>query len=412
MSLQRVKYQYRIIDERAGADQPPLLAVSIHHGVVPRDSLTDDLPRAEDLSNYKLCEPGDIVLNRMRAFQGAIGISPQRGIVSPDYLVLRPCPDVDARYLHHLFRSAWFVGEMVSRLRGIGNTENGAVRTPRINPEDFGDITADIPDLNEQRRIADFLDTETARIDAIVTIRHQQSSLQAERFAQLLDGVIIGDADALTAIGYAGNAREWSTGKVARLFAIIPGLAFASDKFVAADAGTRLLRGINVAAGKIDWAVETVGWDLDSAPVDRRFHLQLGDLVVGMDRPWIGTGTRVALIGESDLPSLLLQRVACIRPRSQSATSYLRWVFASSHFRFALESETTGVSVPHISGEQIGAFTYRLPKPDAQQVLAALLEAQYQMQRAQVELVNHQLAVLAERRQALITAAVTGGITV
>jgi type I restriction enzyme S subunit len=411
MNVQRVKYHYRVIDKRAGCDQPPLLAVSIHHGVVRRDTLTDDLPRAEDLSNYKLCEPGDIVLNRMRAFQGAIGISPQRGLVSPDYAVLRPGPDVDARYLHHHFRSRWFVGEMVSRLRGIGNTENGAVRTPRINPEDLGDILVDFPSLDEQRRIADFLDVETARIDRIIEIRQQQSELSAQRFIQIVDGVVIGNPDALAEIGFHKGAEAWSVGKVMRFFSVTPGFAFASDGFVQSGSRTRLLRGINVAPGRIDWTAETVAWDLEAAPIDRRFHLRLDDLVIGMDRPWISSGTRISLIREIDLPSLLLQRVACIRSRSTSTTRYLRWVLGSSHFQFALESDTTGVSVPHISGNQIEAFTYRLPPPEEQTHLAALLEINDELQATQASLINQQLTLLGERRQALITAAVTGGIS-
>ncbi|MDX3779748.1 restriction endonuclease subunit S [Streptomyces europaeiscabiei] len=178
---QRLKYVYRVVDQRAGVSQPPLLAVSIHRGVVPRNMLTDDLPRAEDLSNYKLCEKGDIVLNRMRAFQGAIGISPMRGIVSPDYMVLRPFLAAEARYLHHLFRSHWFVGEMSARLRGIGGTENGSVRTPRINPEDLGDIRVSLPSLEEQRRIADFLDAETARLDHLISLFTKQRDLVSER---------------------------------------------------------------------------------------------------------------------------------------------------------------------------------------------------------------------------------------
>jgi type I restriction enzyme S subunit len=67
---QRVKYLYRIIDQRTGNMNLPLLAVSIHVGVVSRDSLTKDEPRADDLGVYKVCGTGDIVLNRMRAFQG------------------------------------------------------------------------------------------------------------------------------------------------------------------------------------------------------------------------------------------------------------------------------------------------------------------------------------------------------
>jgi type I restriction enzyme, S subunit len=412
VSQQHIKYHYRVIDQRAGQSQYPLLAVSIHHGVVRRDFLTDDLPRAEDLSDYKLCEPGDIVLNRMRAFQGAIGISPQLGLVSPDYIVLRPGPSVDSRYLHHLFRSAWFVGEMVSRLRGIGNTENGAVRTPRINPEDLGNIPVALPPLDEQRRIADFLDGEIARIGRIISIRRQQSELSNQRFIQLVDGVVVGDTDVLAEVNCGNGSAPWGVSKVSRLFEITPGFSFQSNKFVAAETGTRLLRGVNLAPGRIDWEAETVAWDLKSSPVNKRFHLRLDDLVVGMDRPWIGGGARVALVSECDLPSLLLQRVACIRSRSTSLTRYLRWVIGSSHFRLALEGETTGVSVPHISGDQIGAFTYRLPSPTEQALLSAALQSHDDLRVRQAEQVDRQLVVLAERQQALVTAAVTGQIDV
>lgn len=74
---------------------------------------------------------------------------------------------------------------MVSRLRGIGNTENGAVRTPRINPEDLGDIAVDLPQLDEQWRIADFLDVETTRIDELITLHSKQINLLREKFANL-----------------------------------------------------------------------------------------------------------------------------------------------------------------------------------------------------------------------------------
>ena len=181
----RAKYLYHVVDERAGALRPPLLAVSIHHGVVPRSSLTEDEHRAEDLSAYKRCNEGDIVLNRMRAFQGAIGIAPSAGLVSPDYLVLRPRVVADAGFLHHLFRSWWFVSEMALRLRGIGSVEQGNVRTPRINAEDLGDIPVALPERREQRAIAVFLDRETARIDA-EGIEHHVSAETLAAFRRYL----------------------------------------------------------------------------------------------------------------------------------------------------------------------------------------------------------------------------------
>ncbi|MEU8011795.1 hypothetical protein [Micromonospora parva] len=407
----RIKNLYRVIDERAAHDQPPLLSVSIHHGVVRRDSVTDDLPRAEDLSNYKICASGDLVLNRMRAFQGAIGISRERGLVSPDYLVLRPNRDVEARYLHHLFRSTWFVGEMVARLRGIGSTEQGNVRTPRINAEDLGDIRVALPSLAEQQRIAGFLDAETARIDNLIALRIKQSEILRDRIAQVVDGVTAASADGLSGIGIDASTEDWGVGKLSRLCEIVPGFAFPSSEFLTDGTGMRLLRGINVTPGAISWR-EAVGWDIESFPVPERFHLRAGDLVVGMDRPWISEGMRISLISEMDLPALLLQRVACLRPRSAISMQYVYWALNSIHFRLSIESELTGVSVPHLSGEQIGSFTFRLPPSNLQREISEALAREAKQTHHLKETLAQQVSLLAERRAALITATVTGQIDV
>lgn len=199
----RAKYLYRIIDERRGADELPLLSVSIHKGVVRRDTVTDDEARADDLSSYKRCATDDIVLNRMRAFQGAIGIAPQAGIVSPDYLVLRIVKG-EPRFFHHLFRSAWFVGEMTSRLRGIGGSDQGNVRTPRINAEELGEIRISLPSLPEQHAIADHLDAETARIDALIEKKRRIVAVLHQRWA-------VARRNAVT-MGIDANVARRSTG--------------------------------------------------------------------------------------------------------------------------------------------------------------------------------------------------------
>jgi type I restriction enzyme S subunit len=383
------------------------LSVFLQAGVVPRSSREDNHNQlGEDLSKYQVVRPGDLVFNKLRTWQGGLGVSNHHGIVSPAYFVCHPRSGWHPPYLHYLLLSTPYLAELT--------------RLSKFMPPSQFDIPWDMlrtlpllhPPLDEQRRIADFLDTETARIERVITIRQQQSALSAQRFNLLVDGVVIGDIDALAEIEYGRESVDWKVGKIVRLFSIIPGYAFASEGFIDPAAGTRLLRGINVTPGRIDWEAETVAWDLESSPIDRRYHLRRDDLVVGMDRPWIGSGTRVAVIRETDLPSLLLQRVACIRSRSTSTTRYLRWVLGSSHFQVALEGETTGVSVPHISGDQIGAFMYRLPSPDDQVLLAELLQSHDDLRAAQAALVDRQLTLLAERRRALITAAVTGQIEV
>lgn len=176
MSTTPFRYLVTEQDERLGDRDLPLLSVSALRGVVPRSELTEAEPRADDLSIYKVVDRGDIVLNRMSAYQGALGIAKQQGIASPDYAVLRPTERADGRYLTHMMRSSWFVSEMVARLRGVGGVGVAHVRTPRVSIADLGTIPTDCPPLDEQRRIADFLDERVARIDRIIEARRAQGS--------------------------------------------------------------------------------------------------------------------------------------------------------------------------------------------------------------------------------------------
>ncbi|MET9787724.1 restriction endonuclease subunit S [Streptomyces canus] len=385
MSQQRIKFQYRVIDERAGQDQPPLLMVSIHHGVVRRDTLTDDLPRAEDLSNYKLCEPGDIVLNRMRAFQGAIGISPQRGLVSPDYLVLRPGPDVDARYLHHLFRSTWFVGEMASRLRGIGNTENGAVRTPRINPEDLGDIAVRFPSLNEQHQIADFLDIETARIDALIAAKSRQADALEQRRAVFERTAIAGGFHAMT----TDSGIPW-IGKVDLRAEIVPLQRI-----------TLLQRGVDLTEeqrrpGNIP-VVTTAGIS--------GFHDQSVAPGPGVVVGRYGSAGSVHWIEQSYWPH---NTTLYVKNFNGNLPKYCFYVLRNLPY----EMEQARSAVPGINRNDIHKRMMPLLPLQQQGDVVTEIDSYVAHTNASVAAISKGIDLLAERRQALISAAVTGQIDV
>ena len=203
----RLKSQVREVDERIGCEVDPgeLLSVSIHLGVVPRSQVTDDLPRAESLANYKVVKEGDIVLNRMRAFQGAVGVAHRSGIVSPDYAVLRAGSSCDSGYLHHLFRAPWFVGEMTSRLRGIGSVEQGNVRTPRVNVEDLLMTMVPLPGLATQRRRRWDLDRESGQTERCIDNLEKAGSLLAERKRSLITAAVTGEFDVFTASSRASG---------------------------------------------------------------------------------------------------------------------------------------------------------------------------------------------------------------
>jgi type I restriction enzyme S subunit len=121
---------------------------------------------------------------------------------------------------------------------------------------------------------------------------------------------------------------------------------------------------------------------------------------------------RVARIGPTDCPCLLLQRVAAVKGTIQLATDYLFYLLSSPFFVAHFEPDTTGVSVPHISTGQIDSFVVPKPPKDEQQRIVNYLSDVLGKIEELANGSTESICLLQERRSALISAAVSGQIDV
>lgn len=182
-------------DARVGTNERELMSVSIHRGLVPWSEMHDKEPKADSFASYKIVEPGDVVLNRMRAFQGAAGISRQQGMVSPDYAVFKVAASSAPPYISQLLRSSPMLEAIKLRLRGIGDEESGAVRTPRVNVRDLARIKVELPSRDDQNRALDALDRDSSELDATIADAREAIALSRERRAALISAAVTGKID-------------------------------------------------------------------------------------------------------------------------------------------------------------------------------------------------------------------------
>jgi restriction endonuclease S subunit len=282
----------------------------------------------------------------------------------------------------------------------------------RLNLGTLGRTPIPLPHLEQQRAIADYLDRETARIDTLIEEQQRLiETVQGRRKAVVEQAVFSGLESAPT----ESNAEPWlpptpSHWRVVQLGFVsdtVAGHAFPSDGFSADEDHVRLLRGVNVKPGRINWT-DTVYWDVEAATVPSEFVLEVGDLVFGMDRPFVGDGVRVAAISGNDLPALLLQRVMRIRPNDEAGRGYMRYVMSTDAFSNYLKPLFTGVSVPHVSEWQVRKFKMPFPPLDEQKRIAAHLDKQIAKIDTLIAETEGFIELTRERRMALITAAVTG----
>jgi type I restriction enzyme S subunit len=157
-----------------------MLSVFRDFGVVEKDSRENLNVTAENRSIYQLVHPGWLVANRMKAWQGSVGISGLRGIVSGHYICFAPRHQADDGYLNWLFRSSPYAAGYMMLSRGVrpGQLE--------IDNDSYRVMPVLTPPLQEQRAIADYLDRETARIDTLIEKQLQLiETLRERRFAML-----------------------------------------------------------------------------------------------------------------------------------------------------------------------------------------------------------------------------------
>lgn len=149
---------------------------------------------------------------------------------------------------------------------------------------------------------------------------------------------------------------DWDAKAIGEEIDLLTGFPFPSSGY--SKSGVRLLRGSNIKRGQTDWSDDIVQYWPEVSRELARYSLQVGDLVVSMDGSLVGRS--FAQLRDSDLPALLLQRVARIRGKKMDVT-YLRQFVGSDQFIKYVDSVKTVTAIPHISPGDIRRFTIPVP---------------------------------------------------
>lgn len=328
------------------------------NGVVKRDLENPSGKMPTTFDGYQFVDPNDLLLCLfdIDVTPRCVGLVKDYGVTSPAYSRFKIHSGFCNAFYNYLLR---FIDDEKVFVHLSKNLRSS------LTESDFGAIKTIVPPKAEQQRIADYLDNRTFEIDTLSS--KARSSI--EEYKKLKQAVITqavtkgvrGEREMKdSGVAWIGEIpKEWSVSPMKHFIDILPGYAFSSDDFCIEE-GIPLLRGINVGVNEIRWD-ETVRWNHSISKQLESFFLKENDLVVGLDRPWISDGTRVAFIAKKDLPCLLLQRVCRIRTRCNFDIRWIYYWLSGSSFKDSLSTETTGISVPHISTKQIEQFIVAFP---------------------------------------------------
>jgi type I restriction enzyme S subunit len=246
---------------------------------------------------------------------------------------------------------AWFETVDLSAL------SDGTV-VAQIKPRRVAGLVFPLPPLNEQRRIVAAIEEHLSRLDAA------DASLTAalRRLVPLRSGVLTQAFDG-----------GWPSAVVGDVAEVISGPAFKSASFGGPNDGVRLLRGENIEPGALRWR-DVRTWPESLLAGYEHLYVETRDVILAMDRPVISTGLKLAPVRADDVPALLVQRVARIRPTDRVLTPFLHAALQVPRFIPHLLGDQTGTQLPHITLAGIRSFEIPLPPLSEQQRIVQEVE--------------------------------------
>ncbi|KDA43836.1 restriction endonuclease subunit S [Frankia sp. BMG5.23] len=364
-----------------------LLSVSHLTGITPRSEKTVTMTAAENLEGYRIVEPGDLVINTMWAWMGALGIAKQAGIVSPAYGVYspRPAAPCEPRFYDYVYRSEPYVMEMTRLSRGIWSSRL------RLYPDVFLSMAVPVPPLNEQRAIADYLDRETARIDTLIEEQQRLIEMLRERRHSLIDGVF----DMQVPNSRLQNACIDVVDCPHTTPEVLDDGEYEAVRTASVRNG-KFRPGNGLPISRETWKDRNAG----GAPA-------VGDVLFTREAP----AGEACMVPHDQI--CLGQRMVLLRiDRAECVGRFLLWQIYSDRVQDHFRLSANGSTVANVRLPVLRTTPIWLPELDEQHRVAAYLDDQAAKVDILIAETERFIELSKERRAALITAAVTGQVDV
>jgi type I restriction enzyme S subunit len=389
----------------------PILEVSLKTGVRVRDLGAASRKQVmADRAMYKRASEGDIAYNMMRMWQGAVGVAPTDGLVSPAYVVARALPGTLPGYFAYLYRTHSYMGEVDNYSRGIVKDRN------RLYWEQFKQIPTPYPPPAEQAAIVRLLDHAERRIRRYIRAKQKLIKLLAEQKQAIIHRAVTRGLDPDTRLKPSGVEslgevpEHWEIIRLKDAASVQTGITLGKDYRSAVTKRYPYLRVANVQTGRIDLRVVK---EINVPETDaRRCMLRQGDVLMteGGDIDKLGRGC----VWTGQIADCLHQNhVFAVRCGPRLLPDFLAGLMASAHGRsyFQLTAKQT-TNLAATNSSTLRAFPLCLPIVEEQKQILSSISAQTgELERA-IRAADRELDLLREYRTRLIADVVTGKLDV
>ena len=390
----------------------PLLSVLREKGVVLRSSLSREQNHnfvPDDLSNYRLTREGDLVINKMKAWQGSVGVAPCDGVVSPAYYVFQLL-GIEKTFAHRLFRSPFYKHAFAQASDGvrIGQWDLSINRMKRI--------PVPVPPPAEQAGIVKVLGAVDRRVNRLVRAKRRLLGLLAEQKQAVITHAVTRGLDPHaptqpSGVPWLGDVPEhWEVVPLKRVATVQTGLTLGKDYEGQDVRRYPYLRVANVQAGHL--SLKHVKDIAVPEQVAANCLLREGDVLMteGGDIDKLGRGC----IWKNEVDGCLHQNhIFAVRCNSLLRPAFLSSILASAHGRsyFELTAKKT-TNLASTNSTTLREFPVFLPSGSEQDQILGDLAERLKATDAAADLARREIDLIREYRTRLVADVVTGKLDV
>ncbi len=401
----RSKYVLREVDKRSETGEETQLSMSQIHGLVDSSKIDTWRLRSESYAGGKLCEAGDLVLNRLKAHLGVFARASIPGVISPDYTVFRPVSDIDVQFFEHLYKTPAYKAELRKRTKGI------VEGFWRLYSDDFYDLRVVVPPRAEQSKIVDFINSYDGKVRRLIRNKRRLVGLLNEQKQAIINRAVTR--------GLKSDAPVKSTGidwmpEVPAHWEVKPLKHWLRERAKALSDKTSpeyefdYLDISCVGTGFLTAKPERMKFE--GAPSRARQIVQKGDTIISTVRTYL----KAVYFIEDEWPDLIASTgFAVLRPVEALEPRLLGYVLQSSTFIERVIRASIGVAYPAISEGRLGTIHVAFPPGfDEQRAILDHIASETAAFDKAIEKAQNEIVLIREYRERLIAEVVTGKLDV
>lgn len=407
--LLKVKNIFRLVMKFAPKNNDcELLSVYTDIGVKPRKELEERGNRATTTDGYLIVEKGDIVVNKLLAWMGAIGLSDYDGVTSPAYDILKPKIPIEGIFYHLLFRSPQCTSELRRYSRGIMDMRL------RLYFDKFGDVVVPYPNIKVQKKIVSFLAEKTAQIDQAIALKQQQIEKLNEYKQIVIQNAVTKGLNPNvpmkdSGVEWIGDIPEhWDVKKLKYLTSKIgSGITPSGGATTYVDKGIPLLRSQNIHFdGLVLDNVANISLNVHKSM--KNSQVKQHDVLLNITGGSLGR----CCYNSSNDEMNVNQHVCIVRPNNLIKGEFLNGLMSSEVGQKQIWFFQQGGGREGLNFQNLKNFDFPLPSIDEQKEIIAHIESLKQHFKKSVDNYQTQIDRLKEYKNILINQAVTGKIKI